>query len=129
MVITQGGMTFHVPRKGSARAAAMAEALVVKKADVEPLIGTYYHPERETNIHVVWRDERLWLIVPGLPDLELMPPDANGRRALRLQPNVLLSFERGDDGEIVSMTRWVGGESLVMPRVEIDLEAPVPDEV
>jgi CubicO group peptidase (beta-lactamase class C family) len=128
MVISQGGMTFHVPRKGSARAAALAAARVVRKADVEDLIGTYYHPERETNVHVVWKDDRLWLIVPGLPDLELMPPDADGRRALRLQPNVGLSFERGDDGTIVSMTRWVGDESLVMPRLEVDLEAPVPDE-
>jgi CubicO group peptidase (beta-lactamase class C family) len=129
MVITQGGMTFHVPRQDTPRAAAMAAALVVKHADVAHLIGTYYHPERETNIHVVWKEDRLWLIVPGLPDLELMPPDEQGRRALRLQPIVLLSFEQGDDGAIASMTRWVNDESLVMPRVEVDLEAPVSDEV
>ncbi|MHC4209592.1 MAG: serine hydrolase domain-containing protein [Planctomycetota bacterium] len=118
MKIHQGGMTFEVPRKGTARAAEMAKALEIPEADVGHLIGWYYHPERDVNIEVLWRDSRLWLIVPGLPDLELLPPDDENRWAIRLQPVVLFTFDKGDDGAIASITRWVGEATLVMPRVE-----------
>jgi hypothetical protein len=118
MKIHQGPMIFEVPRKGSARAAAMAEALVIPEADVGHLIGWYYHPERDVNVEVLWRDSRLWLIVPGIPELELLPPDDEDRWAIRLQPMILFTFDEGPDGAIASITRWVGDQKLVMPRVE-----------
>jgi hypothetical protein len=118
MKIHQAGTDFDVPRKGSARAAEMAKALQIAEADVGHLLGWYYHPERDTNIEVRWREHRLWLIVPGVGDLELLPPDDKDRWAIRLQPIVLLTFDKGDDGEIVSLTRWVGDQKLVMPQVE-----------
>jgi CubicO group peptidase (beta-lactamase class C family) len=120
MQIHQAGMTFDVPRMGSARAAEQARSLEIAETDVGPLVGWYYHPERKTNIEVRWREDRLWLLVPGLPDLELMPPDDQDRWAIRLQPVVLFTFDKGDDGEIVSITRWVADTKLVMPRVEAD---------
>jgi CubicO group peptidase (beta-lactamase class C family) len=118
MKIHQAGYVFDVPRKGSALAAKMAKAKRIAEGDVRDFIGWYYHPERDTNVEVVWRGDRLWLLVPSVPDLELLPPDAKGRWGIRLDPRVLLSFERNGDGGIVSMTRWVGEATLVMPRVE-----------
>jgi CubicO group peptidase (beta-lactamase class C family) len=118
MKIHQAGFAFEVPRKGSAMAERMAAAREIAEADVRHMLGWYYHPERDVNLEVRWRDNRLWLIVPGLPDLELLPPDDQDRWAIRLQPTVLFSFDRGDDGEMVSITRWAGETKLVMPRAE-----------
>jgi CubicO group peptidase (beta-lactamase class C family) len=118
MQIHQAGYVFDVPRKGSALAEKMADAREIDEEIAGRLVGWYYHPERDTNVEVVWRDNRIWLIVPQVPDLELLPPNEQGRWAIKLDPNVLLSFDKGDDGEIVSITRWVGDTELVWPRVE-----------
>jgi CubicO group peptidase (beta-lactamase class C family) len=118
MKIYQAGYVFDVPKKGSALAAKMVGAMEIAEADVGHLVGRYYHPQRDTNIEVRWRDNRLWLIVPEVPDLELLPPNELGRWAIRLDPRVFLSFDKGDDGEITSLTRWIDDTTLVMPRVE-----------
>jgi hypothetical protein len=118
MKIHQAGYVFEVPRKGSALAEKMAKALEIAEADVGDLVGWYYHPERDVNVEIRWRESRLWLLVPGVPDLELLPPDGEGRWAIRLNPMILTTFDKGDDGRIVSVTRWVGDDKLVMPRVK-----------
>ncbi|MHC4826043.1 MAG: serine hydrolase domain-containing protein [Planctomycetota bacterium] len=123
MKIYQAGYVFEVPRKGSALAEQMAKALEIAEADVGHQVGWYYHPEREVNVEVQWRNSRLWLLVPNVPDLELLPPDGEGRWAIRLNPMILFTFDKGDDGRIVSITRWVDNAKLVMPRaVEQDTE-------
>jgi hypothetical protein len=127
MKIHQAGYVFEVPRKGSALAEKMAKAMEIAEADVRDLVGWYYHPERDTNIEVLWRNDRLWLIVPGVPDLELLPPDGEGRWAIRLNPMILFTFDKGEDGKIVSITRWVGDDKLVMPRVKGEDSEPEDD--
>jgi hypothetical protein len=118
MKIYQAGYVFDVPKKGSALAKQMTKAKEIAEADVGHQVGWYYHPERDTNIEVLWRGHRVWLIVPSLPDLELLPPDGEDRWALRLNPMILFTFDTGEDGRIVSITRWVGDDKLVMPRVK-----------
>jgi CubicO group peptidase (beta-lactamase class C family) len=126
MKIHQAGYVFDVPRKGSALARQMAKAREIAEADVKHQVGWYYHPERDTNVEVLWRNSRVWLIVPSVPDLELLPPDGEGRWALRLNPMILFTFDQGDDGRIVSITRCVGDDRLVMPRVK-DKASPPPE--
>jgi len=86
MKIHQAGYVFDVPKKGSALAKQMTKANEIAEADVGDQVGWYYHPERDTNIEVLWRGHRVWLIVPSLPDLELLPPDGEDRWALRSRP-------------------------------------------
>jgi hypothetical protein len=116
--IFQAGYIFDAPRKGSSLAKEMAKAKDIAEADVGHQVGWYYHPERDTNIEVRWRNNRLWLLVPNVPDLELLPPDDDGRWGIRLDPRVLISFDQGEDGRIVSISRWVGDARLVMPRAK-----------
>ena len=112
----QSGMEFEVPRKGTALAEQMAP-VDLERDQVRDLLGHYYHPERETNIEVSYKDHRLYLLVPGMPPLELLPPEEKDAWVLKVNPSIRLDFDRNEAGEVVSMIRIVGEQTLIMPRV------------
>ena len=116
MKILQAKIAFEVPRQGTALAAKMAAAGKISKQESAKYVGRYYHPERETDIEVLYIDGRLHIKVPD-GRFGLLDPDEKGRRPLRANPTILVSFQTDARGRVISLTRTVDGKDLVMPRV------------
>lgn len=114
----QGPQTFEVPREGTALAIEQSAPIVIDPAVLEEVAGNYHDPESDATVEVLI-DESGGLSVqaPQGPLLQLRPMrDAELTWLVKMSPAISLSFERGEDGEIVSMTRHIGGQALVMPR-------------
>lgn len=116
----QGGTTFDVPRKGTALAEEMSKPIVIAPEVLESVVGNYHDPETDRIIEI-FIDETGALGVKAPPNLvfQLRPVrDAELTWLVKQNPAVSLSFQRDEDGRIVSMTRLIGAASLVMPRQE-----------
>jgi hypothetical protein len=117
MKIHQARNFFEIPREGTALAAKMAAAGNVSKNEAAIYVGRYYHPERKTNIEILFTNGRLYVKVHD-GRFGLLDPDENGRRPLRANPTTQVSFQTDADGRVISLTRTRDGTDLVMPRVD-----------
>jgi CubicO group peptidase (beta-lactamase class C family) len=115
----QAGMEFEAPRKGSALEAEIARTLAagIDEAEAARYVGRYFHPERNAEIEVAFKDSRLHIVAPEA-SYELVPPDEQGRWPLRAAPGILMTFQTDETGKVISMTRTIRGTALVMPRVD-----------
>lgn len=72
--------------------------------DMERYVGVYQTEDPNVTMKVVIHEGRLALEIPGQPiELELYPPDEEGKWYLRLNPTVAVSFSETDDGRIDSL--------------------------
>jgi CubicO group peptidase (beta-lactamase class C family) len=118
--IHQSGMSFDVPREGSAAALEQSKAGEVSREVLDSVCGRYHDPESD-GVLEVFLDEEGVLSIKAPPEMvfQLRPSrDAELTWVVKQNPAVSLTFERGEDGKIVSMTRHIPGQSLAMPRVE-----------
>ncbi len=122
MKIHQAKNFFEIPREGTALAAKVAASGKVSKKEAAIYVGRYYHPERETDIEVLYIDGRLYVKVRD-GRFGLLDPDKDGRRPLRANPTTQVSFQTDADGRVISMTRTRDGTDLVMPRVNVEYDA------
>ena len=68
---------------------------------------------------MVFQDGALAVRVPGLPaPLALDPPDAEGYRVLRLNPQTRIRFNEDKEGGVVSYTAYTPAGAIVRPRIE-----------
>jgi hypothetical protein len=118
--IHQGGTTFDVPREGTALAAEQAEEIEIAPEVLESVVGKYHEPESDSVLEVfVDADGVLSIKAPPNTVFQLRPArDAELTWVVKQNPAVSLSFDKGEDGKIVSMTRHAGETTLVMPRRE-----------
>jgi CubicO group peptidase (beta-lactamase class C family) len=98
MMMHQAGYIFELPRGAPAEDEGYPE-------DMEKYIGTYQTEDPNVTMGVVIHDGRLALDIPGQPmELELYPPDEEGRWYIRVNPTIAVSFNETDDGVIESLT-------------------------
>jgi plasmid maintenance system killer protein len=98
MMMHQAGYVFEMPRGAPTEDEGYPE-------DMEKYIGTYQTEDPNVTMGVVIHDGRLALDIPGQPiELELYPPDEEGRWYMRVNPTVAVSFNETDDGKIDSLT-------------------------
>ena len=98
MMLHQAGYVFEMPRGAPAEDEGYPE-------DMERYTGTYQTEDPNVTMGVVVREGRLALDIPGQPiELELYPPDEEGRWYIRVNPTVAVSFNETDDGRIDSLT-------------------------
>lgn len=118
--IHQSGMTFDVPREGTAMAAEQAKVIEVAPEVLEAVVGKYQDPESGSVLEIFVDAEGVLSIkAPPSTVFQLRPArDAELTWVVKQIPAVSLSFEKGEDGKIVSMTRHIGEATLVMPRQE-----------
>jgi hypothetical protein len=90
--------------------------------DMEKYVGTYQTEDPNVNVKVVILEGRLALEVPGEPiELELYPPDEEGKWYIRINPTVAVSFNETDDGRITSFTVHLpDGTTLLRERIDDD---------
>ncbi|MCA9284163.1 MAG: beta-lactamase family protein [Phycisphaerales bacterium] len=117
MHLHQSGVTLDVPREGTALAEQLAKADVVDAERVKPFVGRYFHPEANGEIEVFLDDQGTLAIrtVEGIP-VQLRPTDEPDRWLLKMNPAIVLVFDRAADGTVVSLTRHFNDTTLVMPR-------------
>ncbi|MDH5440915.1 MAG: serine hydrolase [Candidatus Bathyarchaeota archaeon] len=73
--------------------------------DMERYVGVYQTEDPNVTMKVVILNGRLALDIPGQPiELELYPPDEEGKWYMRVNPTIAVSFNETDDGRIDSLT-------------------------
>jgi CubicO group peptidase (beta-lactamase class C family) len=98
MKLHEAGYTFELPRGPPPEEEIYPE-------DMERYVGVYQTEEPNVTMKVVIHDGRLALEIPGQPiELELYPPDEEGKWYIRVNPTVAVSFNEADDGRIDSLT-------------------------
>ncbi len=112
----QSGVSFDVPRMGTRLAEEAAKLATVDPERVRPLLGAYFHPEANANVTVLLEDDVLCLRAPQGVTFHFVPPADDASWTLKEAPGITLTFEFDEQGQVVSMTRHVGEERLVMKR-------------
>ena len=87
--------------------------------DMERYVGVYQTEDPNVTMKVVIHDGRLALEIPGQPiELDLYPPDEEGKWYMRVNPTVAVSFSEADDGRIDSLTLHLpDGTSYTRKRI------------
>jgi len=90
--------------------------------DMEKYVGVYQTEDPNVTVKVVILEGRLALEVPGQPiELELYPPDEEGKWYMRINPTVAVSFNETDDGRIASFTVHLpDGTTYLRERIDDD---------
>ena len=110
MKMYQGGLVFECPREG------VEIASEVSLDDVRDLMGIYHFEVKNVDCEVLIKNGRLAIDVPGQMTFEMHPPDEEGLRKFRATDAIAVKFNRGEDGDIESLTMFQGGMEFVMPR-------------
>lgn len=116
----QGDMVFDIPREGTALAIEQGRPIVVAPEVLEALVGNYHDPEADRIVEIFLDDDGE-LSVKAPPGIVLQlrsVRDAELTWLVKQSPSITLSFETDETGAIVSMTRHIGEDELVMPRQE-----------
>jgi CubicO group peptidase (beta-lactamase class C family) len=115
MMLHQAGYVLEMPRGAPAEDEGYPE-------DMEKYMGTYQTEDPNVTMGVVIYDGRLALDIPGQPiELELYPPDEEGRWYLRANPTVAVSFSETDDGRIDSLVLHLpDGTTYTRKRIDDD---------
>ncbi len=116
LTVHQGGMSFEVPRKGTEVAEDEVQAAKVDPEKVKPLLGEYVHPAAQANVTVLLENDVLCLKAPEGSIIHLEPSGDGASWTLKEVPGATMTFEFNDKGEVVSMTRHMGGRALIMLR-------------
>ena len=107
MKMYQSGLTFDLPRSGF----EPKIAAFVMPEQWKPLLGRYESPSLKAPIRVLTQNGRLALDVPGQMVFEL-EPSKEGRWAFRVSAALEVTFDRDDQGGVVSVTQYRGGTAV-----------------
>ncbi len=89
------------------------------KESVAKFLGSYRDEQSGRDYEMVFHDGALAVRVPGMPTpLAFDPPDAEGYRALRLNPQSRIRFNEDKEGRVVSYTLYTSAGAIVRPRIE-----------
>jgi len=98
MRLHESGYNFELPRGRPSEEEEYPE-------DMVKYVGVYQTADPNVTMRGVIHDGRLALEIPGQPtELELYPPDDEGKWYLRVDPTIAVSFREADDGTIDSLT-------------------------
>jgi len=107
----QAGLTFECPREG------MEVAGDVALDEVRDLLGTYHFELQDADVEVLMQNGRLAIDVPGQMVFEMHPPNDDDQWVFRAKDDIAVQFNRGEDGDVESLTMFQAGMAMEMPRV------------
>jgi len=115
MRLHEAGYIFELPKGSPPEEESYPE-------DMVKYVGVYQTEDPNVTMKVVIHDGRLALEIPGQPiELELYPPDDEGRWYIRVNPTVAVSFNETDDGRIDSLTLHLpDGTTYTRKRINDD---------
>ncbi|MCP4047881.1 MAG: hypothetical protein GY732_18055 [Gammaproteobacteria bacterium] len=109
-------------RQELSNAQAHLDSRVAQKLDkksVAKFLGFYRDEHSGLEVEMVYQDGVLAVRVPGMPDpFAFEPPDAEGYRALQLNPTSRIRFNEDKDGNVVSYTVNTPGGEAVRLRIK-----------
>jgi CubicO group peptidase (beta-lactamase class C family) len=88
--------------------------------DMEKYVGAYQTEDPNVTMKVVIHNGRLALDIPGQPiELELYPPDEEGKWYMRVNPTVAVSFNETAEGRIDSLILYLpDGTTFTRSRID-----------
>lgn len=117
MRIHKPGIVHELPKGKATGQRHVARKL--KKAAVAKFLGLYRDKHTGRDYEMVFQDGALAVRVPGVPMLlEFDPPDAEGYRVLRLNPQARIRFNENEEGGVISYTAYTPAGNVVRPRIE-----------
>jgi hypothetical protein len=97
MKMYDSGYVFEIPKGAPAEEEGYPE-------DMEKYLGTYQTEDPNITMRVIIHEGMLALDIPGQPiELDLYPPDDEGKWYLRANPTIAVSFNESEDGKIDSL--------------------------
>lgn len=128
MTIFQAGLEFKLPRVNADGSVAKGpeEPSPFTAEQLRERTGTYHFAEADQDWHVVVKDGRLAVDVPGQTVYTLKWPDADGLWALQATDAVKISFETDDAGKTTQLLCHQGGAVSTMPRTAPGDDADLP---
>lgn len=115
--IGQGAMIFDVPRRGTEREREVMEATRAVPEDVGKYFGVYEDSESEGTVEVLIDGRYLTMRLSEGTDFHLWQVPGENAWVVKEQPMAVISFQE-EGGVVVSATRRVRGQELVLPRIE-----------
>ena len=114
MKLHESGEVFELP-KGEASTEAVLDPTQLQK-----YLGRYQTEDPEVVVEVLIHNGNLALDIPGQPvNMELYPPDEEGKWYFRLNPQVAISFNENEDGKVESFISYLpDGTTLLRPRID-----------
>ncbi len=112
----QAGQEFEVPRTDTRRASELSVMREVTPEQMQELTGTYWDDEAGADVRVFVEGETLCVDAPPGIEFHLRPDREKGHWLVRQSPRIQVSFQRDDEGNVVSFTRTIGDNPVVMKR-------------
>jgi len=100
-----------------------------KTREYEPYTGRYinkYGPLKDREYTVLVQNERLALDATGEAVYELKEPDEEGKWYFVVSDEVAVSFDRDDDGNVITMIIHQSGLAFEIPRVGVEIAPEIP---
>jgi CubicO group peptidase (beta-lactamase class C family) len=109
---------------------------VSAEVEAEPLsfddfVGIYvanFATFRDEQFKILVNDDRLALDIPSQRTFDLQQPDEEGRWSFVLTDQIAVSFNRDDQGAVISLIVHQGGFHFEVPRQGLEVEPEVPAE-
>ncbi len=116
----QSGKVFEAPREGVEIAAE------IDLDEARRYLGQYSDPALKTDLAVVIQNNRLAVDIPKQMVFELHKPDAEGKRAFRIDAQLAVRFDEDSEGTVTGMTVFERGSVRTCPRAaSADPEATI----
>ncbi len=102
-----------------------------KTKEYEPYLGKYianFGTFKEEEFTVLVQNGRLATDVPGQQVYELKNPDEEGKWYFVISDTIAVSFDRDDEGNVISMKLYQAGYTFELPREGVEIVAEIPLE-
>lgn len=114
ITLFQAGLEFKLPKHG---VEAAPEPGALPAAELASYLGKYRFEKAGQDWPVLNKDGRLAIDAPGQMVFVLKAPDADGKWAFEVKPDIQVRFNKNDKGEVQSFTLFQEGHEVVMPRI------------
>lgn len=121
--VQEGAVEFEVPRQG------VVLPPEIPLGQLQKYVGRYGDPSSGREFAVLIRNQRLAFQLPNNASFDLLPPDANGRRATRANVGFSVAFEEAQDGGVAALNFYRPGGAPVMRLTPIVSALPSVDEI
>ena len=98
-------------------------------SELQKYVGRYGDAAGANEFAILIRNQRLAVRLPNNTSFDLLPPDANGRRATRANVGLGVTFEESQTGAVSAMNFHRPGAAPVMRLTPVASTLPTVDEI
>jgi len=97
--------------------------------DYEPYVGKYianFGQFKDTIFTVLVQNDRLAIDIPGQQVFELKEPDEEGKWYFVISNEIAVSFETGENDNVIGMKMYQAGMTFDLPREGVEIAPEIP---